>query len=202
MCRWWPELQWWIRRRLWCVPSLSGGLRHVLRSWAGGGSPGLAPGTWRRSAHLFYFLCFYRQRFSLFPLLRWRLWGLALWGEAGVIVVVQPPGRWHLAEAWVGLPPAKQSFHLHSLPQKHEKQAGSSSWGNGHETYQQQNQVSFNFTNYLLSVFSLHWHPGQSVYFSVLRMWTFWTNNWKTGLGEYCTYPDNSQPGSTRGLYV
>lgn len=120
LCRWWPELQWRIRQRLCCVPSLSGGLRHVFRSWAGG-SPGLAPGTWGRTTHPFYSLCFNRQRFLLFLPLRWRLWGLALWGEAGVIVVVQPPGRWHLAEARVGFPPAKQSFHLHSFPQKREK---------------------------------------------------------------------------------
>lgn len=115
LCRWWPELQWRIRQRLWRVPSLSGGLRHVLRSWAGG-SPGLAPGTWGRTTHPFYFLCFNRQRFSLFLPVRWRLWGLALWGEAGVIVVVQPPGK--VAPGWGtgGLPTSKTVLPFAQLP--------------------------------------------------------------------------------------
>lgn len=106
-----------------------------------------------------------------------------------------------------GLPTSKTVLPFAQLPPEtwksiHKAMPRSSSWGNGHENHQQQNQVSFNFTKYLISVFPLHWHPDQSVCFSVLRMWTFWTNNWKTGLGEYSTYPDNFQPGSTRDLYV
>ena len=34
------------------------------------------------------------------------------------MVVVQLPGRWHMSELQVGMPPLKQSFRLHRFPQK------------------------------------------------------------------------------------